>query len=85
MFIFGLASIVILPSLNLMMNIGLTTIGASLLACGSCCEAYWIGNLAGPSKVTMQRQRNQPETVSGISTQIAENPAELEEQKAHAY
>jgi len=85
MFIFGLASIITLPSLNLMMNIGLTTIGVLLIACGSCCEAYRRGNLVGPSKVTMQRQRSQHEDRSGFSTRVTVNPAELEEQKAHAY
>jgi len=84
MFICGLASIVILPSLNSMINIGLTVIGASLFASGSCCEAYLRGSLAVPSRVTMQQQRNQPEIAGGISTQIIESPAELEEQKTHA-
>ncbi len=84
MFICGLASIVVFPSLNLMINIGLTVIGALLFASGSCCEAYLRGSLAVPSRVYMQRQRNQPETVGGISTQIIESPAELEEQKTHA-
>jgi hypothetical protein len=82
MIIVGLASIVVLPYLSLMINIGLTTIGVLLFACGSCCEAYWRGNLAVSSRVYMQMQPKQPETVDGISTQIIESPAELEEQKA---
>jgi hypothetical protein len=81
MIIVGLASIVVLPNLNLTMNIGLTTIGVLLFACGSCCEAYLRGSLAVPSRVYMQQQQKQPETADGISTQIIESPAELEEQK----
>jgi len=84
MIICGLASIIVLPSLNLVINIGLTTIGFLLFASGSCCEAYLRGSLAVPSKLYKQRQRNQPKTADGISTQIIENPAELEEQKTHA-
>ena len=84
MVICGFASIVMLPSLNLMINVGLTVIGALLFASGSCSEAYLRGSLAVPSRVYMKRQRNQPETAGGISTQIIESPAELEEQKTHA-
>lgn len=84
MVICGLASIVVLPSLNMMTNIGLTLIGVLLFASGSCCEAYLRGSLAASSKIYTQRQRNQPETAHGISTQIIESPAELEEQKTHA-
>ena len=84
MIIVGLASIIVLPSLNMMINIGLTLIGVLLFACGSCGEAYWRGSLAVPPRVYMQRQRNRPETADGISTQIIESPAELEEQKTHA-
>jgi hypothetical protein len=83
-FICGLAAIVMLPSLNLMINSGLTVIGALLFACGSCCEAYLRGSLAVPSKRYMQQARNQPKRANGISTQIIETPAELEEQKTHA-
>jgi len=81
MIICGLASIVMLPTLNLMINVGLTFIGVLLFACGSCCEAYLRGSLAVSSMVPMQQQRKQLETADGISTQIIESPEELEEQK----
>jgi hypothetical protein len=81
MFIVGLASIVVLPSLNLMINIGLTSVGALLFACGSCCEAYLRGSLAVPSRTHIQQQLKQPETSSGPSAQMIARPVELEEQK----
>lgn len=72
--IWGLASIAMLPSGHLMMNIGLTLFGVAVFACGSCREAYLRGNLSVPSKVYKHTQRNRYETANPISEQIIENP-----------
>ncbi|MDH5495433.1 MAG: hypothetical protein OEY24_07020 [Candidatus Bathyarchaeota archaeon] len=82
--IWGLASIAMLPSRYLMINIGLTLFGVALFACGSCREAYLRGNLSVPLKVYKHTQRNQHETANLISEQIIENPEEVESQKTHA-
>jgi len=72
--IWGLASIAMLPSGHLMMNIGLTLFGVAVFACGSCREAYLRGNLSAPSKVYKHTQHNRYETANPISEQIIENP-----------
>lgn len=84
MIIWGLASIVMLPSKYLMINIGLTLFGVVLFASGSCREAYLRGNLSEPSKVYIGTQRNRPRTNSLISEQIIEKPTETELQETHA-
>jgi len=84
MIIWALASIAMLPSTNLMMNIGLTLFGVVLFAIGSCREAYLSGNLAEPPKAYIHTQRNRPETTDLVSAQIAENSAEVEEQETYA-
>lgn len=83
MVIWGLASIAMLPSANLMMNIGLTLFGVMLFAVGSCREAYLRGNLTAPPRAYMHKQRNQPETANFISEQIIEDP-EGESQETYA-
>jgi len=81
--IWGLASITILPSRYLMMNISLTLFGVVLFACGSCREAYLRGNLSVPAKIYKNTQKNRHETTHLISEQI-KNPEEDESQEIYA-
>lgn len=80
--IWGLASITMLPSRYLMMNISLTLFGVILFACGSCREAYLRGNLSAPAKIYNSTE-NLHEKTHLISEQI-KNPEEDESQKIYA-
>ena len=80
--IWGLASITMLPSRYLMMNIGLTLFGVVLLACGSSREAYLRGNLSAPTQIYENTQNNRHETTHIISEQL-ENPEEDESQRVY--
>ena len=81
MIIWGLASVTMLPSTNLLTNVGLTLFGVVLFACGSCREAYLRGSLVTSSEASVRRQPNQPRAVDPVSVQIIGGPEELEEQK----
>ncbi len=82
MIIWGLASIAMLPSTNLIMNIGLVLFGVILFAGGSCREAYLRGNLSMLPEDHAYSQRNHQETANLISEQIIEDPEEIES-RAH--
>jgi hypothetical protein len=86
MIIWGLASITMLPSANLMMNIGFVLFGVTLLACGSCREAYLRGNLSVLPDTHVHaksRQTIRPTTANLVSEQIIGTPQETDPQKAH--
>ncbi len=78
MIIWGLASIAMLPSTNLMMNIGLVLFGVVLFAGGSCREAYLRGNLSMPPEDHVYPKRSSQESANFISEQIIEDPDEIE-------
>lgn len=82
--IWGLASIAMLPSRYLMINIGLTLFGVVLFSCGSCREAYLRGNMSVPTKIYKNTQKTRQETANLISEQMIEDPEEVESQKIHA-
>lgn len=81
MIIWGLASVTMLPSTNLLTNVGLTLLGVVLFAGGSCREAYIRGSLMASSEAHIRKQRSRPKTVDPVSAQIIGSPEELEEQK----
>jgi len=83
MIIWGLATITMLPSANLMMNIGLVLFGVTLLACGSCREAYLRGNLSVLPKAHIRAKGSRPAAANLISEQIIGIPEEIELQKSH--
>lgn len=83
MIIWGLATITMLPSANLMMNIGLVLFGVTLLAVGSCREAYLRGNLSVLPEAHIRAKGNRPATTNLISEQIIGNPEEIESRKSH--
>lgn len=82
MIIWGLASITMLPSTNLLTNVGLTLLGVVLFACGSCREAYLRGGLMTSSESAVRKHPNRPRAVRPVSVQIVDGPEELEEQEA---
>ena len=79
----GLSSIVMMHSTNLMLNIGLTLFGVALFSGGCCREAYLRGGLVRPSNIYAHTQHNRPETANLISEQIIEKP-EVELQKNYS-
>lgn len=83
MIIWGLASIAVLPSTNLLTNIGLTFFGVALFVVGSCREAYIRGNLSMSSELYTYKKKKQSEKAKLISEQIIERPTEDELQEAH--
>jgi hypothetical protein len=86
MIIWGLASIAMLPSANLMMNIGLVLFGVTLLACGGCREAYLRGNLSAIPESRIHAERNRPSrpsTTGLISEQVIGTPEEVASQESH--
>jgi len=72
--IWGVASIVLLPSRNFMLSIGLTLLGVGLFAGGSCREADLRSDLPRPTKVYIDPQPRRVTTTSLISEQIVDNP-----------
>jgi hypothetical protein len=86
MVIWGLASISMLPSTYLMLNIGIILFGVSLFACGSSREAYLRGNLSSLPEANIPAKRNRsvrPATADIISEQIIGTPEELTLQESH--
>ncbi len=86
MIIWGLVSIAMLPSANLMMNIGLVLFGVTLLACGGCREAYLRGNLSSVPERRIHVEHNRlPRlpTTDLISEQIIRAPEEIAPEKSH--
>ena len=86
MIIWGLASIASLPSTNLLMNVGLVLFGVTLLAVGSCREAYLQGNLSTipAADINTKHSRSpQPSIASPVSEQIIRSPEEIISQKSH--
>ncbi len=72
--VWGLNSIVLMHSVNLMINIGLTLFGVALFSGGCCREAYLRGNLSRPSGIYLRTPHSLPETPNLISEQIVEKP-----------
>ncbi len=86
MIIWGLASISMLSSAYLMMNVGLVSFGVTLLACGSCREAYIKGNLSMLPEAQVSAKRNRPTRPAAthvISEQIIGTPEEIAAQESH--
>ncbi len=86
MVIWGLASIAMLPSAYLMMNIGIVLFGVALLACGSCREAYLRGNLSSLPEAHISAKHTRPvrpATADQISEQIIGTPEEIISQESH--
>jgi hypothetical protein len=75
MIIWGLASIAMLPSANLM-SIILILFGVVLFASGSCREAYLRGNLSMPPVDHIHVKRDKLETTNPISEQVVGYPEE---------
>jgi hypothetical protein len=74
--IWGVASIVLLPSRNFMLSIGLTLLGVGLFAGGSCREAYLRSDLPRPTKTSSDLQPQRVTTTSLISEQIVKDQVE---------
>ena len=86
MVIWGLASVALLPSGYLMMNIGLVLFGVTLLACGGCREAYLRGNLSAIPESRIHAERNRPSrpsTTGLVSEQVIGTPEEIASQESH--
>ena len=86
MVIWGLASVALLPSTYLIMNIGLVLFGVTLLACGGCREAYLRGNLSAIPESRNHAERNpssRPSPTGLISEQIIGTSKEIESQEPH--
>lgn len=93
--IWGLASIIALPSTNSTIYIGIVLFGVTLFASGSCREAYLRGSLSPqpsiPEKASTTRNRSatslkpntQPETAT--TRQIRKYPVETQTQEAVLY
>ncbi len=93
--IWGLASIIALPSTNAALYISIILFGVALFAIGSCREAYLRGSLSPqpsvPNKTSTTRNRSATslkpaaEADTGTARQVRRYPVETQTQEAVLY